>query len=115
MNVVTTVNAKIIQQHCISCNERMDIDLNVADYSTEITIVNGKRTEKRRFMKRCEHCGQLNTYVSAQREEWGTRQGLNVRKLFIASMFSCLAMIIGFLAIAYFAGKGLITVFDWIF
>ena len=115
MNVVTKVNAKIVQHHCISCNERIDIDFNVDDYSTEITVVNGKKSEKRRFIKRCEHCGQINTYVSDQKEDWGTRRGLNVQKIFIAGIFSCLAMVIGFLAIAYFAGKGLITVFDWLF
>ena len=50
--MVTKVNAKIVQHHCISCNERIDIDFNVDDYSTEITVVNGKKTEKRRFGKK---------------------------------------------------------------
>jgi hypothetical protein len=110
-----SMDAKIVQHDCISCNERMEIDFNVDDYSSEITIVNGKKTEKRRFMKRCEQCGQMNTYVSDQKVDWGSRRGVNVRKIFIASTFSCLAMVIGFVAIAYFAGKGLMTVFDWLF
>lgn len=109
------MDAKIVQHNCISCNERMEIDFNVDDYSSEITIVNGKKTEKRRFMKRCEHCGQTNTYVSDQKVDWGSRRGVNVRKILIASTFSCLAMVIGFVAIAYFAGKGLMTVIDWLF
>ena len=112
---MATMNAKIVQHNCISCNERMVFDFNVDNYSSEITIINGKKTEKRRFMKRCEHCGQINTYVSDQKEDWGTRRGINVRNILITSAFSCLAMIIGFIAIAYFAGKGLITVFDWLF
>ncbi len=109
------MNAKIVQHNCDACDERMVFDFNVDDYSTEITIINGKKTEKRRFMKRCEHCGQINTYVSDRKEDWGTRRGINVRNILITSVFTCLTMIIGFIAIAYFAGKGLITVFDWLF
>ena len=36
-----SMDAKIVQHDCISCNERMEIDFNVDDYSSEITIVNG--------------------------------------------------------------------------
>ncbi len=107
------MSAKIVQHNCISCNERMEIDFNIDDYSSEITIINGKKTEKRRFMKRCEHCGQINTYVSERKEDWGKRKG--ARNILVIGAFSCLVMLIGFIALAYFAGKGLITVFDWLF
>ena len=94
MNVSGSVmNAKIVQHNCISCNERMEIDFNVDDYSSEITIVNGKKTEKRIFKKLCEQCGQMNTYVSDQKEDWGSRRGINIRNILIASTFSCLAMV----------------------
>ena len=109
------MDAKIVHQDCKACNERVIFDFNVDNYSTEITIINGKRSEKRRFMKQCEHCGEINTFISDRKEDWGSRSGINVRKIMVMSTFSCLAIVVGFIAIAYFAGKGLMTVFDWLF
>lgn len=109
------MEAKTVQHRCKRCEEMMQFDFNVDPYSTEVMIVNGKKKEKRIFIKNCPHCNELNMYISEHKEDWGNRKNTAVQKIFVGGMFSCLMMVILFCLIAYFAGKGLMTIFDWIF
>lgn len=109
------MEGKIIHTNCQNCNESITFDFNEDDFSTEITILNKEKEEIRTFIKKCSHCNELNVIRSSNSEEWGTRRANTLKKIMIASTFSCFVMLIIFALIAYFAGKGIITVWNWLF
>ena len=109
------MDAKIIKQPCNVCQEDVTFDLNVDPYSTQITIVNGKKTEERLFAKECPHCQMPTIYMSKNQEEWGSRTDRKLKAFMFSSVFSCLFMLIIIAAVGYFAVQGIFTIFDWIF
>lgn len=109
------MEAKIIHTNCNHCDETITFDFNVDRYTTEIMIMNGKKEEARTFMKACNHCNELNVLRSTNAEEWGNRNTKGIKRMMAAGFFSCAVMVIVFALVAYFAGKGLITVWNWLF
>ena len=109
------MEAKKIQVECKSCGQQMEINFNDAQFSSQITIVNGKKKESRTFFKPCPHCGQLNTVTSDNKEEWGKRKGPNIKAFMFSGFLSCFVMIALFILFVYFAFKGFGIVMDWLF
>ena len=109
------MEAKKIEIACQSCGQQVAINFNDAQFSSQITIVNGKKKESRTFFQACSHCGQLNTVTSENKEEWGKRKGPNVKAFMFSGFLSCFVMIALFILFAYFAFKGLGIVVDWLF
>lgn len=109
------MNAKVVEQTCKHCGEIVEFDFNVDDYSEQISIINGKKNHKRIFVKKCPNCHQVNYFESENKAEWGDRKGVQAKSFVISGFFSCLVMTLLIGAALYFAAKGAITVFDWIF
>ncbi|WP_413366388.1 redox protein [Lysinibacillus sp. 3P01SB] len=109
------MEAKKVEVPCSTCGEPVKIDFNEAEFSSQLTILNGKKKESRTFIKKCPSCGQINTVTSDDKKEWGKRKGPNVKTVMFSGFFSCLVMIILFALFVYFAFKGLGIVVDWLF
>lgn len=109
------VEAKKVEISCKACGEPVEIDFNQAEFSSQLTILNGKKKESRTFLQKCPNCGQINTLTSDNKKEWGKRKGPNVRALMFSGFFSCFVMITLFVLLVYFAFKGLGMVMDWLF
>jgi predicted RNA-binding Zn-ribbon protein involved in translation (DUF1610 family) len=109
------VEAKKVEILCHSCGEPVEIDFNEAEFSSQLTILNGKKKESRTFFQKCPNCGQINTVTSDDQKEWGKRKGPNVKAVMFSGFFSCFAMILLFVLFVYFAFKGLGIVMDWLF
>ena len=109
------MEAKIIHTNCNHCNETITFDFNVDPYTTEISIVNGKKEEARTFVKACTHCNEINIIRSTNPLEWGNRKAKGIRRIMAAGFFSCAMMAIILALVVYFAGKGLITIWNWLF
>lgn len=112
---MTDLNAKRVEIECNSCKERLDVDFNIADYSSEISIINGKKSERRIFLKQCDDCEHMNYIASEDPEEWGDRQGINANKIMMVGGFSCLVLILLCVVVVFFAGRGILVLFDWLF
>lgn len=110
-----TMETKRIQTGCEHCNEPVWFNLNEDDFSIEIKVMSGKKDQVRTFFKTCESCKRITTYASTNPEEWGERKEIIHKKIIRLSAFSCLLTIVVGAVVAYFAGKGLMTVWNWIF
>lgn len=103
------------ETQCEQCGEPLTIDFETADFSVQIARVNGKTDERRTFYIQCPHCKKITTTDSSDKAEWGNRKGPSIKKAMFGVSLGC----IGFIALAavvlYFAGQGVVTLFDWIF
>lgn len=109
------MEAKKVEIPCSKCGELMEIDFNKAQFSSQLTILNGKKQESRTYFEKCPNCGQINSVISADKKEWGKRKGPNVKAIMFSGFFSCFVMILLFVLFIYFAFKGLDIVVDWLF
>ncbi|MGM9948674.1 MAG: redox protein [Lysinibacillus sp.] len=109
------MEAKKVEIPCSKCGELMEIDFNKAQFSSQLTIINGKKQESRTYFEKCPNCGHINTAMSTDKKEWGKRKGPNVKALMFSGFFSCFVMITLFVLFIYFAFKGLGIVVDWLF
>ncbi len=109
------VEAKKVEIPCRTCGEPVEIDFNTAEFSSQLTVLNGKKKESRTFFQKCSSCGQLNIVKSDNKDEWGKRKGPNVKMFMFSGFFSCFVMIALFALVGYFAFKGLGIVMDWLF
>ena len=109
------MEAKKVEIPCSKCGELMEIDFNKAQFSSQLTILNGKKQESRTYFEKCPNCGQINSVISADKKEWGKRKGPNVKAIMFSGFFSCFVMILLFVLFVYFAFKGLDIVIDWLF
>lgn len=109
------MEAKKVIISCENCGEEMEVDFNTAHFSSEIQIMNGKKQQKRTYIEHCPKCNTINTVTSGNKEEWGNRKGPSVKFFAFSGLFSCLITIILAIVVMYFAFKGIMTIFDWIF
>lgn len=100
---------------CKNCGEEMVIDFNMAQFSSEIRISNGKKQQKRSYFQPCPACHTLNVVQSENKVEWGNRKGPNLKFFFFSSIFSCLMVFVLGIVALFFAFKGLVFVMDWLF
>lgn len=91
---------------CRNCHEEMTIDFAKAHFSSEIQMMNGKKQQKRTFIKECPHCETINTVTSEVKEEWGNRKGPNLKLFLFSGLFSCLSFVVISILFIYFAFKG---------
>ena len=105
---------KLKEFHCAKCLERYDVDLNEAQFSTQISVVNGKTNENRMYFAKCPNCGEVNTFESNKREDWGNQKSPNVRKIKWMFGGSCILMLVVAALVFYFAGQGIVTIFEWL-
>lgn len=108
------MEAKKVTLNCRNCHEEMTIDFATDHFSSEIQIMNGKKQQKRTFMKKCPSCATINTVTSENKQEWGNRKGPNVKLFMFSGLFSCLTFVVLSLLFLYFAFKGLGFVMEWI-
>lgn len=109
------VEAKKVVIHCRNCQEQMTIDFATDHFSSEIQIMNGKKQQKRTFIKKCPSCAAINQVTSDNKEEWGNRKGPNVKLFMFSGIFSCLTFVMLGLLFFYFAFKGFGFVINWLF
>lgn len=64
------MEAKKITLDCRHCREEMIIDFATEHFSSENQIINGKKQQKRTFVKKCPHCETINT-VSSNKKKSG--------------------------------------------
>ena len=104
---------KLKEFHCAKCLERYEIDLNEAQFSTQISVVNRKTTENRMYFAKCPNCGEVNTFASDKREDWGNQKSPSITKFKWLFGGSCLLTIIIGALVLYFAGQGIMTIIEW--
>jgi hypothetical protein len=109
------MEAKKVTIQCKSCGEEMLVDFETANFSTEVQVLNGKKKNKRVFFEPCKQCETINTITSENPEEWGTRKGPNLKVFMFSSLFSCLGIVLLSAAAIFFAIKGVMTIFGWLF
>lgn len=105
---------KIKEFHCAKCLERYEVDLNEAQFSTQISVLRGKTTENRMYFAKCPNCGEVNTFASNKREEWGNQKSPSIRKFKLLFGSSCLLAFLLAALVLYFAGQGIVTIFEWL-
>ncbi|MGN7476356.1 redox protein [Solibacillus silvestris] len=106
---------KKVDINCRNCHEQMTIDFATDNFSSEIQLLNGKKQQKRTYIKKCPYCETINHITSNKKEEWGNRKGPNIKLFLFSGMFSCLAFAVIGLLFIYFAFKGFGFVVDWLF
>ena len=109
------MEAKKVEVNCSSCHEPLTIDFATDNFSSEIQIFNGKKQQKRTYLKECPHCETINYVMSDKKEEWGKRKGPNIKLFLFSGIFSCFGIVVLVLLFMYFAFKGFGFVFDWLF
>lgn len=105
---------KMKEFQCSSCYERYDVDLDTAQFSTQISVMNGKTAENRMYFAKCPNCGEINLFESDNPEEWGNQKSPNVTKVKWLFGGSCLLVLVVLALVFYFAGQGIMTIFDWL-
>ena len=109
------MEARKVEVNCSNCHELLTVDFATDNFSSEILIFNGKKQQRRTYLKECPHCETINYVMSDKKEEWGKRKGPNIKLFLFSGMFSCLGIVVlGFLFL-YFAFQGFGVVFDWLF
>ncbi|MER2106527.1 MAG: redox protein [Solibacillus sp.] len=109
------MEAKKMEQPCDQCGEMLEIDFATAQFAVQLMRIQGKSTESRTFYAPCPHCQTMNMVESTKREEWGNRKAPSAKKLFYAIGFGCLLACLCATVIFYFAGRGVVTIFEWLF
>lgn len=109
------MEAKKIEQPCSECGEMLEIDFATAQFAVQLMRIQGKSTESRTFYAPCPHCKTINMVESSNREDWGNRKAPSVKKLFYGLGFGCLFIVLLAAVIFYFAGRGVATLFEWLF
>lgn len=107
------METKIQPMHCDRCNAHYDADLNKAQFQTSIVMLGGKTSETRSYMTICPECQHLNLFTSDNPAEWGNQKSVNVRKVKWLFGGSCLLFLIVVALVFYFAGQGIVTIFEW--
>lgn len=105
---------KLKEFHCAKCFEHYEVDLNETQCSTQISVIKGKTTENRMYFAKCPNCGEVNTFASDKKEDWGNQKSPNMRKFKLLFGGSCLLTLVMGALIAYFAGQGIVTIFEWL-
>ena len=105
---------KLHEFHCAKCLERYEVDLNKAQFSTQISMIVGKTKENRMYYAKCPNCGETNTFASDDPQQWGNQKSVNVRKVKWMFGGSCLLAFIIIALVFYFAGQGIVTIFEWL-
>ncbi|MEK4229235.1 redox protein [Solibacillus sp. FSL H8-0538] len=100
---------------CKSCGEELTIDFNQASFSSQISILNGKKQESRTYLEVCPNCETVNTVTSENKAEWGNIKGPNVKMFMFSGLLSCFVILFIAVILIFFAFKGLGTVMDWVF
>lgn len=103
------------QTQCEQCSEPITIDFATADFSVQIARVNGKTDERRTYFIQCPHCKKITTLDSTNKEEWGNRKGPSIKKAMFGFGLGCVGMLIVGALVLYFAGQGIVTIFEWLF
>lgn len=109
------MEGKKVEMECRNCHERMTIDYSTDRFSTQIQIFNGKKQQKRTYIKECPHCHTINSVTSEKKEEWGNRKGPNFKLFMFSGLFGCIGFIVIGILLLYFAFKGFGFVVDWLF
>lgn len=97
-----------------TCGEEVEIDFSLANFSIQVTRLHGKTEESRTFFTTCPNCQQMHTVTSSDKMEWGNRKTPSAKKLLYSLGGGCLLFLLFMIVVFYFAGKGLLTVFDWL-
>ncbi|MER1999191.1 MAG: redox protein [Lysinibacillus sp.] len=105
---------KLKEFHCAKCLERYEVDLNETQCSTQISVIRGKVSENRMYFAKCPNCGEVNTFASNKPEEWGNQKSPNLRKFKFLFGGSCLLVLVISALVMYFAGQGIVTIFEWL-
>lgn len=109
------MEAKKMTITCKNCREQMLMDFNTAHFSSEIKLMNRKKSQKRTYIVNCPNCNAINTVSSEDKSEWGSRKAPNMKFFVFSGMFSCLMVLVLAVVALYFAIKGLGFVLDWLF
>ena len=111
MTRMTAIKREAVCEHC---HEPITIDFETADFSTQISRINGKTEQQRTYFIECPHCEKIATTVSEDSKEWGNRKGPSIKKAMFGFGLGCIGfMIVGALAL-YFAGQGIVTIMEWL-
>lgn len=100
--------------HCSECSHRYEVDLDKAQFSTQLSMFNGKKFENRMYFSKCPNCQHVNSFESDKKEDWGNQKSPNIAKFKFLIGGSCLLTIVIGALVAYFAGQGIITIMDWL-
>lgn len=109
------MDSKKVEIDCINCHERLTIDFSIDSFSSQIQIFNGRKQQKRTYIKECPNCHTVNSVTSDKKEEWGNRKGPNIKLFMFSGLFGCLGFIVVGLLFLYFALTGFVYVVDWLF
>lgn len=109
------MEARKVEQPCSRCGELLEIDFATAQFAVQLLRIQGKTTESRTFYAPCPHCQTVNRVDSDNKADWGGRKAPSAKRLFYGMGFGCLLVAAAAFAIFYFAGRGLVTVVDWLF
>lgn len=109
------MEAKKVNELCSQCGEMVEIDFATAQFAVQVARIQGKTTESRTFYATCPQCQTINLVESTNKEEWGNRKAPSAKKLLYGIGFGCVSLFLVAAIIFYFAGRGVVTVFDWLF
>lgn len=112
--VKATVEVKLKSMYCEKCGAHYEADLNNTPFQTQILMLNGKTQETRSYMTKCTACGERNLFQTDNPSEWGNQKSISVRKIQWLFGGSCLLFLIIVALVFYFAGQGIVTIFEWI-
>lgn len=105
---------KIQTMHCEKCDTQYDVDLNKIPFQTSIVMLNRKTSETRSYVTQCPECQHLNLFTSDDPKQWGNQKSVNVRKVKWLFGSSCLLIVAVIALLLYFAGQGIVTIFEWL-
>lgn len=109
------MEAKKVVEACSECGENLEIDFATAQFAVQIARIQGETKESRTFYASCPNCQTLNMVESTNKADWGNRKAPSPKKLFYSVAFGCAFTFLAVALIFYFAGRGIVTVFEWLF
>lgn len=82
------MEGKKVEIECRNCQEQMTIDFSSDRFSSQIQIFNGKKQQKRTYIKECPHCHTINSVTSDKKRSGAIEKALILSCLFFPG---CLA------------------------
>lgn len=109
------MEVKKVIEPCVNCQKEMEIDFATAQFAVQVVRIHGKTRESRTFYASCPNCQAMHIVESKTKEDWGNRKASSAKKVFYSVGFGCLGIVLLAALLFYFAGRGMMTVFDWLF